>query len=531
MVPLRLALPLACSLLFPLQSPTQSTPEPSAPLAGKAPLATRIGPILADPALAHAEIGISVVALDGHPIYEINEGRWFAPASNTKLLTTAAAYALLPVDKLTWTTNVVAAGTIDAQGTLHGDLVILGSGDPTFSARRYPYKPPLPPGSQPEPKPEPMDVVRQLVTALRQAGLRAVDGNIVGDDSFFLDEPYPPAWGWDDLQWLYGAPVSALSFNDNAVELTIGPGAEPQPLPILWNPSVPWYTVRNSMTSAKPNETAHPGLQLMPGQKTIRTWGTAPQNGFHAELAIDDPAEYTAAALKQELVASGVRVAGNALAHHQYSIDTADFLAERAEPLTLHPIAAASIAAPLEARKVLASRTSVPMAEDIKFTNKVSQNLHAELYLRLLGKLEGTEGSIAQGTRVVRQFLVNTGINDGDVLLFDGSGLSADDRITPRAMTKLLVYASRQSWGAAWRDSMPIAGVDGTLSGRFKNSAVKGRVWAKTGTLSEATALSGYVATTSGKTLAFSILINNRKPESPAETQAIDRIVEAIAQD
>ena len=155
---------------------------------------------------------------------------------------------------------------------------------------------------------------------------------------------------------------------------------------------------------------------------------------------------------------------------------------------------------------------SVPVAEDITVINKTSQNLHAELLLRLLGKVLGTEGSFEEGTRVVRQFLVNAGVDDNDFFLYDGSGMSPDDRIAPRAFTRLLAYASQQPWGEAWRATLPVAGVDGTLKGRFKDSPLKGRMWAKTGTLNEVNALSGYLTAASGKTLAFSILVNGRRP-------------------
>lgn len=191
----------------------------------------------------------------------------------------------------------------------------------------------------------------------------------------------------------------------------------------------------------------------------------------------------------------------------------------------------ATIAAPLEGRRVLAARQSVPVAQDIMVTNKLSQNLHAELLLRLLGKVHGSEGSLAEGARVVRQFLVGAGVDDNDFFFYDGSGMSMDDRIAPRALTRLLAYASHQSWGAAWRATLPSAGVDGTLSGRFKNSPVKGRVAAKTGTLNESNALSGYVTTASGKTLVFSVMVNGHRPGSNAETQAVDRIVEAIGEE
>jgi D-alanyl-D-alanine carboxypeptidase/D-alanyl-D-alanine-endopeptidase (penicillin-binding protein 4) len=169
------------------------------------------------------------------------------------------------------------------------------------------------------------------------------------------------------------------------------------------------------------------------------------------------------------------------------------------------------------------------MIQDITVTNKVSQNLHAELMLRLLGKTFGTEGSFVQGARVVRQFLVEAGVDDNDFFFYDGSGMSPDDRIAPRAYTQLLSYAARTEWGQQWRDTFPIAGVDGTLVNRFKNSPLKGKLWAKTGTLNGTNALSGYLTAASGKTLAFSILVNGHRPGSEAEEETMDRIAEAIA--
>ena len=161
---------------------------------------------------------------------------------------------------------------------------------------------------------------------------------------------------------------------------------------------------------------------------------------------------------------------------------------------------------------MLAARISVPVAEDITVINKTSQNLHAEMLLRLLGKTYGTDGSFEEGTRVVRQFLVDAGVDDNDFFLYDGSGLSPKDKIAPRAFTRLLAYASHQPWGAAWRETLPVAGVDGTLDNRFKNTPFKGRMWAKTGTLDEVNALSGYLSAASGRVVAFSILVNDHLP-------------------
>ncbi len=496
---------------------------------GPAQLARQIDDLLATPTAAQAHWGISVTTLDGRMLYEKNDAQLFAPASNAKLFTTTTALALLGPNA-TIETRVIAAAAPDAQGAVRGDVTLVGAGDASMSGRAYPYS-----GKTVRSNP-PLAALESLADQLQQRGVRHIEGRIVGDDTAFPWEPYGSGWAWDDLEWDWGAPVSALTVNDNIVYLAVMPGARPgDPLTFAWNPDATnsYYTISNSGRTSAAGSQASLGLDRPLGSREIRIFGTLPAGGpvKHLALAILDPAEFTAIAFRQMLEARGITVTGTAVAHHRLSVDTAIYEQSVLRPLTLPTETSSSASAsPLPpGAVVLASRTSVPLLEDVTVTDKVSQNLHAEILLRLLGKRYGDDGSIVEGARVVRAFALRAGIAPQDFFFYDGSGLSPDDRVTPRAFTALLRYVAQQSWGAQFRSALPVGGIDGTLSDRFIRGPLHGRVFAKTGTLEEANSLSGYVTTASGRTLVFSILCNGHMPEAHGITSTIDSIVTDIA--
>ncbi|GGA72347.1 D-alanyl-D-alanine carboxypeptidase DacC [Edaphobacter acidisoli] len=495
------------------------------------PLKTQIAELLDDPAVSRAHWGIVVTEMDGKPIYAMNEGQLFQPASNNKMFTTATALALLGPDATT-ETRIVAKGVFNGPAKLAGDVVLVGAGDANLSGRALQYVEPADRPNPAPPAPDPLRYLAQMADQVAATGLKVVNGDVVGDDTLFPWEPYPEDWTIDDAVWGYGAPVSALTINDNQIKVTVTPAdTAGKPATVSLSPAVPYYRLDFSVMTGSPKSPSSIEMERMPGSRELRIYGSIAVDAQpdEEEVAIEDPAEYAAVALKSLLEARGVEVTGKARAQHRLSTDTQGFLAESAQSVVDLSERAPVAANPVE--KVLASHTSPPLEENLVVTNKVSQNLHAELFLHQLGVAVLGDGSTAAGVRVVRVFLTDkVGVDPDDFVFFDGSGLSGHDLVTPRAAAKLLQYAAEQPWFADWKRSLPIGGEDGTLAERFPKAPLKDHLFAKTGTLGEARALSGYLECASGKTVIFSIMVGNHTPRTHADREAMDKIVAAIAE-
>jgi D-alanyl-D-alanine carboxypeptidase/D-alanyl-D-alanine-endopeptidase (penicillin-binding protein 4) len=517
-------------------------------------LGTQIAAMVSEPAVARAHWGVYVTQLDGTPIYGLNEGQLFQPASNAKLFTTAAAMAMLGADK-TFETKVV--GKFDAaNGTVTGDLALVGGGDANFDSADLPY---IPPADRPKGAPPASHTLRdlnELVDQLVAKGVKSVDGDVIGDDTLFPWEPYPNDWSIDDAVWGYGAPVSALTISDNELRLTMRagvkgrvPGSFVQGTVVL-EQAVPYYTIDGHVDTVATKAQAT-GMQVerIPGSRVLRVYGSMAVGDEPdvEHIAIEDPAEYAAMALRAMLEERGIVVKGVARAKHREIAYGAGFLSElRRDGGEVRYVEGANLASscsstpPEPGLVVLATHPSAALRDDILLTNKVSQNLHAELLLRHLGMaaILCGDGSTGAGARMVRAFLLHAGIDASDFVLYDGSGLSGHDLVTPRATAKLLAFAatnpkrigygSEQPWFADWKKSLPVGGEDGTLGGRFAKPPLRDHLFAKTGTLSEARALSGYLESASGRTVIFSIMVGNHMPGTSADRDIMDRIVAAI---
>jgi D-alanyl-D-alanine carboxypeptidase/D-alanyl-D-alanine-endopeptidase (penicillin-binding protein 4) len=458
------------------------------------------------PAAQRTFWGVQVLDLEkGASLFELNSNHFFVPASNTKLFTTALALVRLGPDHRFYTT-VVAEAPPDASGRLAGDLRLVGGGDPLLSARTVPYQKGPTVGN-------PLQAIEDLAAQVVSRGVRRIAGDVVGDDTAYLWAPYPEGWAQNDALWEYGAPVSALTINDNAVSLTIRPSG------LILSPALEYYVIDNRLRVG-PQLERRIRLERLPGARQLRLWGTLPA-GSSAEaqllLAIDDPALYAAYALSDALTRRGVAISGRPVARHRFANEVLD--------LTTGPAAS-----PAASGVELARRSSPPLVELLRIIDKVSQNLHAELVLREVARLRRNIGSREAGLEELRQFLTEAAIEETSYRIEDGSGLSRLNLVTPDTVARLLAHMYRSPHRDAWLSLLPIGGEDGTLASRFDGNPEARRIRAKTGTVSHVSALAGYVESRSRGLLAFSILANNYNAPASEIRTIIDRIGIVLAQ-
>jgi len=443
--------------------------------------------------VARASVGIHVVDLKtGSALYSRNAERLYLPASNMKLFTAALALDRLgPEYRLT--TRLVHAPS--------GDLILIGGGDPSLSGRTYPYQKDVPALN-------PLRAIEDLADQAVAAGIVRVDGDIVGDDQLYPWAPYPPSWTVDDMVGEDGAPVSALTVNDNTIAFSIHPAARAGELAaISFQPAVEYYAVNNQVLTVAGQKEARIRLTRMPGSRQLLVWGSIPLAGpsVRETVAVDDPAFFAACALYDALARRGVVIRGRPVARHRSVSD---------DPW------------PIEG-DVIATRTSPPLVELLQVIEKVSQNLHAELMLREVARVARGTGTRESGLQELGAWLASIGIKAEEFRAEDASGLSRNDQVSPRAVTRLLSAMAASKNGAAWLSLLPVGGEDGTLANRLccVSDASAGRlVRAKTGSLTRAVALSGYADSRTRGRLAFSILVNNFSAPQAEVRAWVDRI-------
>ncbi|HXR33234.1 MAG TPA: D-alanyl-D-alanine carboxypeptidase/D-alanyl-D-alanine-endopeptidase [Verrucomicrobiae bacterium] len=448
------------------------------------------------------EWGLLVIdAATRETLYEKNADRYFTPASNMKLLTTALALDKLGPD-YRFRTTVETHGAI-AQGVLSGDLILVGRGDPNLSNRKFPFD------TKEEFDGPPEKVLSELADQVVARGVMEISGDIVGDDSYFPRDRYPDGWEIDDMVWEYGAAISAIVLDDNTVTLTLTPGEKAGDRVVaVVEPVTPDFAIRNEVTTSEKAEKADLTLVREPGSNMVVLSGTLPAKSqpHKLVLAIQEPAQHAASTLARLLAERGVKFWGTLRASHEPD--------------------------PAEAsRTVLAEHVSLPLGDTLKLVNKISQNLHAEILLRTAARQQGRWVKPEDLLKFPEEFYARVGIAPGDVVQEDGSGMSRHDLVTPRALVAVLLYAQKQSWFPVYFGSMPVAGIDGTLSDRMKKAGMMGRIHAKTGSVEHVQTLSGYADTLGGRRLVFSFLSNNESVQNHEVHDALDGLCMAMVEE
>ena len=484
--------PGVCARLLLALVATQgwAAPAPAQPLAG------RIDGIIQAARFDAAAWGIQVVSLDsGRTLYEHNGGKLFTPASNVKLFTAALAWQH-PGPDFRIRTSLYGERAPDAGGVLHGDLILFGRGDPTILA----------PGTG---WPDPLEALADQAWA---AGLRAVDGDLLGDDSYFSMPPFGSGWECGDLGLPFGAEPTALGLHGNTVELRVYPGAAAgQPCGLLPMPGQGLVACLNRTSTGS----GAGGIQVSRalGEDRILVTGSLAPGATPVQVTvpIHEPALLFAQLLRRALLRRGIRLGGRVRAVHYQARQT-----------------------PLDTARLLelGHLESPPVRAILRTALKDSNNLQAQLMLLQAGAAELGPNTEGRSLAALEAFLRTAGIPPGEVLLEEGSGLSRKDLVTPRALVDLLAYLSRQPAAGAFQELLPLAGLDGTLAARMTGTPAQGNLRAKTGTMRYTYALSGYVTTRARERLAFSILLNNyhRDPKDPTAQEDIDAIAASLAE-
>src|SRR5467141_676003 len=441
-------------------------------------------------------------AESGETLYERNADKYFVPASNMKLFTTALAMAKLGPD-YRFHTTLETQGTISSAGALNGDVMLVGRGDPNLSNRKFPYELKEEFDSPPE------KALVELADALVAKGVKQISGDVIGDDSYFPRERYPNGWEIDDMVWEYGAAISAIVVNDNTVALTLTPGElAGSPVQGTVTPATPDFTVENEVITSAADVKPDLTLTREPGANIVVVKGSLPAKSAPRKLvlAIEEPAQHAAATLKRLLEERGIKVDGVAKVRHAQEGTAGD-------------------------PAVLAEHVSVPLGDAVKLINKISQNLHTEMLLRTVARQSGVWATPDELMKVPVDFYAAAGVAPGDVIQADASGLSRHDLVTPRAIVTLLSFAQKQSWFGFYFASLPVAGVDGTLEDRMKNSLATGRIHAKTGSVEHVRTLSGLAETLGGRRGIFSFLSNNQGGKSHEAADALTGLCVAMLEE
>jgi D-alanyl-D-alanine carboxypeptidase/D-alanyl-D-alanine-endopeptidase (penicillin-binding protein 4) len=476
----------------PSISPTPvSTPVPVQTLPF---LQSKIRFTLQKPELRRGNIGVKIVSLDtGKTVFEQNSDKYFMPASNMKVFTVAAAIEKLSPN-FQFVTSVYAPAMPDENGVIKGDLTIYGRGDISFSTAfsegDY-YK-----------------GLDNLVEKIAQSGVKKIEGNLIGDESYFRGDSLPGSWEWDDLQWYYGAGISALSLNDNAVDLRILPGSNGASCIAQVLPNNNIVRIINKCTTSGTKRNLQVTKKL--DQNIIEISGTMPFNdsGYTGYIAVSRPADLFIALLRQRLEQKGITITGQ-----NRTFNNANF----------------SSANKIEIAKLESTQLSIIAQK----TLKPSQNLYTETLLWTLGEQLGDKTNLnatsaEKGLDVVKKFLQGIGVAPDGIVQYDGSGLSRHNLVTPEAVVQVYQYMAKSPYSIAWNAALTIGGVDGTLKNRFKGTSAEANVRGKTGTIDQVSSLSGYLTSTSGEKFVFSIIVNGVNPTS-LRTKTIDEIVIALS--